>query len=222
MILHKKSQLKRVKISGRKLSLIVRCFSTDITASSCYSSERSRTCAEIVHVNRNTSNRFYGYCRTLVLKDQERERREFLSEDETEIDEAYFGPTRVRGKRGCGAGRKIAVVGLLQRAGKVFTKPVDRCTAEEIMPILRAKLAQGVDVYTDGWKSYDALAAYGFNHKKVIHEENEFSDGDGNHINGISKNLFGDYLKETEWRFNNRGTIKKRLRRLIRKDRRVI
>lgn len=224
------NRLKRVKISGQKLSLIVRCFSTDITASSC---------AEIVHVNRNTSNRFYGYCRTLVLKDQERERREFLSEDETEIDEAYFGPTRVRGRRGRGAGRKIAVVGLLQRAGKVFTKPVDRCTAEEIMPILRAKLAQGVDVYTDGWKSYDALAVYGFNHKKVIHDENEFSDGDGNHINGIesfwsfanrrlvkfngiSKNLFGDYLKETEWRFNNRGTIEKRLRRLIRKDRRVI
>ena len=74
--------IKRVKISRRKFSVIVRCFSTDITANSC---------AQIVKINRNTANRYYQYFRELILKDQEEERRRFLSKDETEIDEAYFG-----------------------------------------------------------------------------------------------------------------------------------
>lgn len=221
------NRLKRVKISERKLSLIVRCFSGDATAS---------LCTHLTKINRNTANLYYRYFRRLILKDQEQDRSKFLSEESTEVDEAYFGPTRVRGKRGRGASKKIAVVGLLERAGRVFTKPVDRCTKKEIMPILRAKLAQGVDVYTDGWKSYDALAVYGFNHKRVLHEKDEFSNGNGNHINGIEsfwsfakrrlakfngipKILFGDYLKETEWRFNNRGKIEKKLRTLIRKNR---
>lgn len=219
--------IKRVKISDRKLSLIVRCFSNDITSVSC---------AGIVKVNRNTANRYYSYFRTLILKDQEEERRRFLSEDRTEVDEAYFGPTRVRGRRGRGASKKIAVVGLLQRAGKVFTKPVDRCTKKELLPVILDRVARGVDIYTDGWKSYDALAVYGFNHKKVKHREDEFSNGEGNHINGIEsfwsfakrrlakfngirKKDFANHLKETEWRFNNRGRIEKMLRKLIRKDR---
>jgi transposase len=219
--------IKRVKISDRKFSLIVRCFSNDITSVSC---------AGIVKVNRKTADRYYQYFRGLILKNQEEERREFLAEDETEVDEAYFGPTRVRGRRGRGASKKIAVVGLLQRKGKVFTKPVDRCTKRELLPVILNRVRQGVDVFTDGWKSYDALAIYGFNHKKVKHQDNEFSDGNGNHVNGIEsfwsfakrrlakfngirKKDFANHLKETEWRFNNRGRIEKMLRKLIREDR---
>ena len=201
---------------------------TDVSASSC---------ADIVRVNRNTADRFYRYFRKLVLKDQEGERKKFISDAETEIDESYFGPTRVRGKRGRGAGSKIAVVGLLQRAGKVFTKPVGRCTKEELLPVILAKVAQGTDIYTDGWKSYDALAVYGFKHKRVHHGNDEFSAGNGNHINGIEsfwsyakrrlakfngvrKSHFANHLKETEWRFNNHGKIEKRLRKLIKDDQR--
>lgn len=219
--------IKRVRISPRKFGLIVRCFAADVTSTSG---------AEIVRVNRKTSDRYYTHFRRLVLEDQERERRRFLSESKTEVDEAYFGPTRVRGKRGRGAGRKIAVVGLLEREGRVFTCPVDRCTKKEILPIILGRVAQGVDIYTDGWKSYDALAVYGFNHKRVRHQKNEFSNGNGNHINGIEsfwsfakrrlakfngirRKDFANHLKETEWRFNHRGNIERELRRLIRKHR---
>jgi transposase-like protein len=139
----------------------------------------------------------------------------------------------VRGKRGRGAANKIAVVGLLERKGKVFTSPVDRCTKEEILPIILERVKCGVDIYTDGWRSYDALAVYGFNHKRVLHEQNEFSRGDGEHINGIEsfwsyakrrlakfnglrKTHFDMYLKETEWRFNHRDSIEKEVRKLVR------
>jgi len=133
---------------------------------------------------------------------------------------------------------KIAVIGLLQRAGQVFTSPVDSCTKDQLLPVILAKVKQGADIYTDGWTSYDALAIYGFNHKKVKHDDNEFSAGDGNHINGIEsfwsfakrrlakfngirKAFFSDYLLETEWRFNHRDTMEPVLKQLVRNDRRT-
>ena len=226
----KTRQVKRIRISSQKFRLIINSFTTDITAVSC---------SEIVNVNRKTTDRFYNYFRSLIIQDQFSLRQKFLSDDETEIDESYFGPTRVRGKRGRGAGHKIAVVGLLKRHGNVFTKPVDACTKDELMPVILAKVSSGVDIYTDGWKSYDALAVYGFNHKKVKHHKNEFSAGDGNHINGIEsfwsfakrrlskfngikRDDFKEHLLETEWRFNHRGKIKETLKKLIKRDRKYL
>jgi len=78
-------------------------------------------------------------------------------------------------------------------------------------------------IHTDAWRGYDGLVDLGFEkHFRVNHAKNEFSKGDGNHINGIEsfwgyakhrlvkfngipRNLFEIYLKETEFRFNNRG-----------------
>jgi len=83
-------------------------------------------------------------------------------------------------------------------------------------------------------RSYDALAVYGYNHKKVKHEENEFAQDLDNHVNGIEsfwsftkrrlnqfnglrKQDFHFHLLESEWRFNNRGIIEKRLKKIARK-----
>ena len=43
-----------------------------------------------------------------------------LFDGEIELDESYFGGIR-KGKRGCGAGGKTALFGLLKRNGKVYT-----------------------------------------------------------------------------------------------------
>ena len=194
--------IKRVKISSLKFRLLLRCFLSDITALSA---------AEIIGVNRKTADLYYRHYRRLILFNQDRDRRRFLSARETEIDESYFGPTRVKGKRGRGAGNKIAVIGLLQRAGQVFTSPVDSCTKDQLLPVILAK---------------------------VKHDDNEFSAGDGNHINGIEsfwsfakrrlakfngirKAFFSDYLLETEWRFNHRDTMEPVLKQLVRNDRRT-
>jgi transposase-like protein len=80
---------------------------------------------------------------------------------------------------------------------------------------------EGVSIYSDGWKSYDGLILYGYKHKRVHHHENEFARGK-NHVNGIEsfwsfvkrrmikfngikKDDFLLYLKESEWRFNHRN-----------------
>jgi transposase-like protein len=101
------------------------------------------------------------------------------------------------------------------------------------MPIVRNTVRSGSDIYSNGWRSYDALAIYGYNHKRVRHEKNEFADGN-NHINGIesfwsytkrrlakfnglNKQQFQDYLLESEWRFNHRQELLTILDKLIKR-----
>ena len=215
-------QVKRRRISDKKFRVILKCFCVDITAVQT---------AVIAGVNRNTSQRYFSFFKGLVIQDAWSDRDEYQIGNGVEVDESYFGPRRVRGKRGRGASKKIIVFGLLKRHGKVFTQIISRATQAEILPIIRQTVKSGSDIYSDGWRSYDALGIYGYNHKKVKHHENEFADGD-KHINGIesfwsytkrrlakfngfTRTQFMEYLLESEWRFNHRGRVSKQLRGLI-------
>ena len=171
--------------------------------------------------------------RSLVLKSALSERHIAQIANGIEVDESYFGAKRVRGKKGRGAGKKIIVLGLRKRHGKVYCEIIPDATKEQILPIIRATVKSGADIYTDGWRSYDALAIYGYNHKKVNHEKNEFAREGNIHINGVEsfwswakrrlnkfngvpKQLFPVYLLETEWRFNHRNDIVRQIRKLAR------
>src|SRR3989338_7108017 len=208
--------IKRYLISDRKRRLIVRCFVVDCTAVQT---------AQIVGINRNTVNRYYALFRKILVNHALKERRKSNLGNGIEIDESYFGPKRVRGKRGRGASKKIVVLGLLKRNGKVYTEIIKAAKRDEIMPIIKKVVKSGSDIYSDGWRSYNALAVYGYNHKKVKHTENEFAKEDGTHINGVesfwswtkrrlskyngmTKNQFSRYLIESEWRFNHRENLR--------------
>lgn len=216
---------KCAHISRRKFDTIFDCFVEDIPSSKA---------ANIAHVNRNTSDRYYNIFRRIMYDAAIEERLSVKLVNGIEVDESYFGPKRVRGKRGRGAGDKTIVFGLLKRQGKVYAEIVTRAAKEELMPIIRRVVESGSDIYSDGWRSYDALAVYGYNHKKVKHNENEFARPDGTHINGvesfwswtkrrlakfngIKKSKFKEYLLESEWRFNHRVTLHKDLRKMLRK-----
>lgn len=216
-----------MRLNRNKISLIVRLFVQDIPA--------LKAC-QIVRVNRKTTDRYYRYFRILLFKQALEERADMGMGNGIEIDESYFGPKRIRGKRGRGAGRKTVVLGLRKRQGKVYATVIPDTQAHTIMPIIRKVVQRGSDIYTDGWRSYNALAVYGYNHKKVKHRENEFVKGCV-HVNGIEsfwsyakrrtaryngipKQRFKLFLLETEWRFNHRATIEKDMRKLINKQRR--
>ena len=62
-----------------------------------------------------------------------------LFDGEIELDESYFGGIR-KGKRGCGAGGKTAVFGLLKRDGKVYTIVVKDTKTDTLMPIITSKI----------------------------------------------------------------------------------
>jgi transposase-like protein len=215
---------KRAHISRRKFDTIFSCFVEDIPATKT---------ANISGVNRNTANRYYLLIRKLLISSAITERAKVSLFNGIEIDESYFGPTRVRGKRGRGASRKIVVFGMLKRNGRVYTEIVNSAAQKELMPIIRKVVGSGSDIYSDGWKSYDALGVYGYNHKKVKHSEDEFARPDGSHINGVesfwswtkrrlqkfngvSKGQFKEYLLESEWRFNHRENLWKDMREMLR------
>ncbi len=219
--------IKRQRISERKFSLLVKCFALDVTATQT---------AKLIDLNRNTVNRYYAVLRSLVITTAVLERQQEKITNGVEIDESYFGPRRQRGKRGRGATRKIVVLGLLKRNGNVYAQIIPDASHQEILPIIRATVRSGADIYTDGWRSYDALAVYGYNHKKINHQKNEFAHEDIhingvesfwswtkrrlNKFNGIPKQLFGRNLLESEWRFNNRSDILQAVRKLTRNWRR--
>jgi transposase len=173
------------------------------------------------HVSRETVTKLYHQFRLRIKDLAEKEEKEIF-DTEAEIDESYFGPRRVRGKRGRGAGLKTPVFGVLKRKGKVYTKIVRNCSKDELLPILKGKILAGSTVYSDGWKAYDGLV-YNYDHYRVHHAVNEFARGK-NHINGIEsfwgwskrrlvkfngikKEHFHLFLKECEFRFNHRDDM---------------
>ena len=214
----------RRRISRQKYSILYAGFVADIAAI---------TVAKIAHVNRKTADRYYRIFREVILIAARTERREQNLHNGIELDESYFGAKRIRGKRGRGAGGKIIVFGLLKREGSVYTQIVSSAQRAELMPIIRRVVASGSEIYSDGWRSYDALAIYGYNHKKVRHAENEFAREDGTHINGVEsywswmkrrlhkfngipKEQFTNHMIESEWRFNHRSTLARDLKKLLR------
>lgn len=107
-----------------------------------------------------------------------------LFDGEIELDESYFGGIR-KGKRGRGAGGKIAVFGLLKRNGKVFVIVVKETKTDTLMPIIVGKIKPDSIVYTDSYRSYNALDVSDFKHFRINYSR-EFAK-DHNRINGIEK-----------------------------------
>ena len=175
----------------------------------------ARTAAALVGVNKTTAAYYFHRLRVLIY---EQTREEALLHGEVEIDESYFGGTR-KGKRGRGAQGKVPVFGLLKRGGKVYTIIIPDAKSTTLMPIIRDRVEPDSIVYTDTFRSYNVLDVSEFKHYRINHSV-EFAKGK-NHINGIEnfwnqakrhmrkfngipREHFHLFLKECEWRFNNK------------------
>ena len=176
----------------------------------------ARKASELVGINRNTVSLYYRKIRKIILKHMEEASKEYF-DGEIELDESYFGGER-KGKRGRGAGGKVVVFGILKREGRVFTKIVSDTKTSTLMPIIREKVMPDSIVFTDTYRSYNALDISEFTHHRINHSI-EFCNGFKNHINGIEnfwnqakrvlrkyngipKEHFDLFLKECEFRFN--------------------
>jgi transposase len=213
------------KLSPQKINRLLKAFCEDLPAV---------TAAALAGANRNTADRFYGIFRKAAFLEGARDSG-VPFEGPVEVDESYFGPKRVRGKRGRGAGKKTPVFGLLKRGGKVSVHIVPNCSRKALLPILKGKVLEGSEVFSDGLGSYDGLVTMGYRHHRVHHSKNEFARGK-NHVNGIESfwsfckrrlvkfngvrpGRFPEFLKECEFRFNRRddpdffATMKKILKK---------
>jgi transposase len=180
-------------------------------------STSARKASQEVHLSYKTTLRAYDILRRVLV--EELAKTDELLKGELEADEAYFGGKR-KGKRGRGAGGKTIVYGILERGGRVSVSIVQDVSAESLMTETVKRVRRGSIVYTDKWRGYDSLMFCGYKHLNIDHRY-KFKQGKV-YINGIegfwafakerlikhhgiSRKKFLFYIKEMEWRYNNRG-----------------
>ena len=201
---------RRSRIAEPKFRLLARYFALDLTASDA---------AQLTGLSHRTTITIFGKIRQRIA--DECERQSPFKDGDVEVDESYFGPARVRGKRGRGASGKTIVFGLLKRDHKVYTEIVPDCKKATLQAIIRGRVSVEAVIHSDGWRGYDGLVDVGYaKHYRVHHGQNEFAN-ELSHINGIESFwsyakrrlqkfngvppvTFNLHLKECEWRFNHR------------------
>lgn len=205
----KNTYFSRSKISEARFRAVVRCFALDLTAT---------VTAQLTGLSvRSVNCIFLGVRRRLA---EECERHSPFN-GEVEVDESFFGPWRVRGKRGRGAYKKTIVFGMLKRGKHVYTQVVPNCQTVTLQAVIRGHIELDSTILSDCLSSYDGLVDLGYaKHLRIRHKDNHFADGP-NHINGIesfwsfskrrlakfnglAKTTFQLHLKECEFRFNHR------------------
>jgi transposase-like protein len=149
---------------------------------------------------------------------------------EVEVDETFIGgkarnmhvSERKRRITGTGTKDKTAVIGILERGGKVRAAVVPNRKKHELQSQVRQHVEAGAALYSDALKSYEGLAA-DYAHQVVDHAV-EYVDGRV-HTNGLEnfwsllkRGISGTYvsvepfhlfryLDEQMFRFNNRKDL---------------
>ncbi len=215
---------KYSKISERKFRDILKYFALDFTASDT---------AKLTMVSVRSVNTIFLKLRKRIV--QECGKQTPFS-GVIELDESYFGPKRIPGVRGRGAGGKTIVFGIFKRNDNVYTEIVPDASKATLIKVIRGHVSIESVIHTDGWRGYNGLVDVGYSkHFRVRHGDNEFANG-SRHINGIesfwsyakrrlvkfngvSKDTFFLHLKETEFRFNHRSKdLYRVLLKLLRND----
>jgi transposase len=153
---------------------------------------------------------------------------------EVEVDETYIGGRRrgVRGRPATGDPKKKAVLGMVQRKGRVAAVTVPNAKRATVMPHVRQRVLPKSVVYTDELKSYNRLKRSGYYHKRIHHAEKVYVSGDVHTntiegfwslmkrgINGVyhavsAKHLQG-YLNEYTFRYNHREKGENQFKKLL-------
>ncbi|MCK4721754.1 MAG: IS1595 family transposase [Dehalococcoidia bacterium] len=169
----------------------------------------------ITGVTYKTAWRMFKQIRTLFGEDT------IPLNGQVEVDESYFGGVR-RGKRGRGAEGKTAVIGIVQRQGRVAASVVSNVKSSTVMSLIRRNVARAAIVYTDEFHSYDRVVMAGYRHKRVQHSAKVYVNGDAhtNSIEGfwslakrgisgvyhaVSPKYLQSYLNEYAFRYNHRN-----------------
>lgn len=207
------------RISPKKRDQILKCFAHDLTATQA---------AQMCKLNRNTANAWYRYFRTFI---QEQTMKTPRFAGHIEMDQAFFR-TRKR-KRYIRVSEDkvvpkpeepVAVFGIIERAGKVYTHIINRMDRRTLMPIIHLIVEPGSTIYTDEWRSFIGLDKDGYIHHKINHRRGFAKKAEGININtiegfwsyakrrlakfnGIAKSTIHLHIKECEYRYNNKGNI---------------
>ena len=142
-----------------------------------------------------------------------------------EVDEVFIGgkPRRRQRTRQTVKREKTAVVGLLERNGRVRPKVVADVTGATLREVIGQNVDKSARIMTDDWSGYRGLTRAGWKHESVVHSSPlfEYARGDvttnrvegffgllKRGINGIyhsvSRKHLHRYLAEFQFRYNHR------------------
>lgn len=140
-----------------------------------------------------------------------------------EVDETYVGGVR-KGKRGRGAAGKTAVVGAVERKGRVKAQVVPNTQSCTVMSFIDETVAPDATVHTDEYAVYDRVEQHGYAHECVAHGAGEFVKGNAhinsiegfwaqvkNAVNGVHHGVAPEYLQqyvnEYAFRYSHRNDV---------------
>jgi transposase len=144
--------------------------------------------ARAIGIHRPSAARIYRVSRQQMARDCEQHAP--LGGDGA-ADASYFGGHR-KGHRGRGAAGTVAVLGLLKRRGKVYTRPVPNVTRATLRAVIRQKGPKGRTIDSGPFAVYDGLITQGYRHYRINHSTG-FATTRRQHITGIEH--FWGYAK---------------------------
>lgn len=145
-----------------------------------------------------------------------------------EIDETYYGgkekykhkSKKTLNTQGRSTKTKSAILGIMERDGKVYAVPVKDTTAKTVLPIIEAKVSKNSTIYSDEYRPYRSLKRL-FKHDYIKHNQGEYVRGKvhtqniegfwsqmkraiGGTYHSVSKKHLERYVNETTFRHNNK------------------
>jgi len=142
-----------------------------------------------------------------------------------EMDETYMGGKRKgrTGRPGPHDSKKIAVVGMVERKGRVKALVAGDVKSGTLLTMVREHILPSTTVFTDEFNAYDGIHAMsrGYEHKRIKHTEKIYVVGDihtnsiegfwslikrgiGGVYHAVSKKYLQTYLDEYSFRYNRR------------------
>lgn len=216
--------LEKSKLSLRKWHELIWCF---VLAHSAHKASR------LLHLGYKSCWQSYQTIRAAFIQKSLKQRKKItgtVEVDESYYGGAFKNLRKKirekirkegKAKRGRGAKyRKQPVFGIYKRNGSVYLELITECTKPELQEIIKRKIEKDSEIFSDTFTGYKGLVGLGYIHSTVDHGMEIYVDGRV-HINGmegfwglsktnmhtykgIKKKNWPFYLKEMEFRFNNR------------------
>ena len=183
--------LERSKLSLRMWYELVWCFALAHSA---------RKASRLLGLNYKLCWQSYQTMRKSFVKHSLSQKKKITGT--VEVDESFYGGLfknlrkethwkyRYEGKakRGGAIYKKQPVFRIFKRNGEAYLELITRCSKPELQEIIKRKVKKKTEIFSDTFKSYHSLVGLGYIHSTVDHGMREWVL----------------YLKEMEFRYNNR------------------